>query len=392
MRKGIIIFILTFIVILLLMPVAEAAPAGGIETGLPGDVPDGGVQSGQMTVEGVQESQSEVLETDKLENALPDDAGSLLGDMKITDSLDLSGGIQKIFEGIQNGIGEAVTGGLKSAAVILIIAILCSTVSTAFEGGAKYAILAGVLAISAVSVLNVNAFIGLGSKTLDDMNTFSKMLLPTLTGAAAASGAITSAAAKYAATALFMDIMMTVSKNIIVPLIYAYTATSIAEAALGGDGLTGASNLLKWLTRTLMMGIVLLFVAYLSLTGVISGTTDAVTTKALKTTISTVLPVVGSIIADASETVLAGASILRNAIGIFGFLAVAATCLYPFLHLGVNYLLYKAAAGLSGSIADGRITKLVSAVSTAFGMMLGLVGASALMLFISIISVIKVVT
>jgi stage III sporulation protein AE len=224
------------------------------------------------------------------------------------------------------------------------------------------------------------------------MNTFSKMLLPTLTGAAAASGAITSAAAKYAATALFMDVMMTVSRNIIVPLIYAYTATSIAEAALGGEGLSGASNLLKWLAKTVMMGIVLLFVAYLSLTGVISGTTDAVTTKALKTTISTVLPVVGGIIADASETVLAGASILRNAIGIFGFLAVAATCLFPFLHLGVNYLLFKAAAGLSGAIADGRITKLVNAVSTAFGMMLGLVGASALMLFISIISVIKVAT
>jgi len=146
------------------------------------------------------------------------------------------------------------------------------------------------------------------------------------------------------------------------------------------------------MARTIMLAVVLLFVAYLSLTGVISGTTDAVTTKALKTTISTVLPVVGSIIADASETVLAGASILRNAIGIFGVLAVAATCIYPFLHLGVNYLLYKAAAGLSGAIADGRITKLVNSVSAAFGMMLGLVGASALMLFISIISVIKVVT
>ncbi|NMA25523.1 MAG: stage III sporulation protein AE [Clostridiales bacterium] len=378
MKKGTSIFIMIIILILFLMTAAGAAGTGDARAA--------------TTVEDVQKSQAEALETDKLENALPDEAGSLLGDMKITDSLDLSGGVKKLIEGVQKGIGDAVTGGLKSAAVIVIIAVLCSTVNAALEGGAKYAVLAGVLAISAVSVLNVNAFIGLGSKTLDDMNSFSKMLLPTLTGAAAASGAVTSAAAKYAATALFMDIMMSVSKSIVVPLIYAYTATSVAEAALGGEGLTGASNLLKWLTKTVMSGIVLLFVAYLSLTGVISGTTDAVTTKALKTTLSTVLPVVGSIIADASETVLAGASILRNAIGIFGFLAVAATCLFPFLHLGVNYLLYKAAAGVSGAVADGRITRLVNAAGTAFGMMLGLVGASALMLFISIISVIKVVT
>lgn len=382
MKKVCVVFFMLVILTLLFTPNVRAA--GQIEEPTTGEP--------QLTAEDIQKSQADALDTDKLEDALPGDAGELLGDMNITDSLDLAGGVQKLWEGIQKGVGEAFTGGLKSAALIVVIAVLCSTVSTALEGGAKYAILAGILAIAAISVSNVNAFIGLGNKTIDDMNTFSKMLLPTLSGAAAASGAITSAAAKYAATTLFMNILMTVSKSIVVPIIYAYTATSIAEAALGGDALTGASNLLKWLAKTVMLAIVLLFVAYLSLTGVISGTTDAVTTKALKTTITTVLPVVGSIIADASETVLAGASILRNAIGIFGFLAVAATCLFPFLHLGVNYLLYKAAAGVSGAIADGRITKLVNAVSTAFGMMLGVVGASALMLFIAIISVIKVVT
>lgn len=351
-----------------------------------------GTKGEETTAAEVQSGQADALQTDKLENALPDEAGNTLGNMKVTDSLDLSGGIQKLFKSIQDSFGEIFTSALKSAVVIIVIAVLVSIVGTAFEGGSKYALLAGILAISAVSVSNINSFIGLGGKTLDDMNTFSKMLLPTLTAAAAASGAITSAAAKYAATALFMDIMMTVSKNVVMPLIYAYTATSIAEAALGGEGLSGASNLLKWLAKTVMIVAMLLFIAYLSLTGVISGATDAVTAKALKTTISTVLPVVGGIIADAADTVLAGASILRNAIGVFGLLAVAGTCILPFLRLGANYLLYKTAAGLSGAIADGRITKLVNAVSSAFGMMLGLVGASAMMLFISIISVIKVVT
>ena len=345
-----------------------------------------------MTAADVAESQAQALGTEKLEGALPDEAGKTLGNLKVIDSLDLKGGFQKLLNGVSDNLGDILTGAVKSAAVILLIAVLCSVVTAAFEGAAKYAVLAGVLAISIISVSNVGDFIGLGGKTLDDMNTFSKMLLPTLTAAATASGAVTSAAAKYAATALFMDILMTVAKNLVMPLIYAFTATSIGEAALGGEGLSGASNLLKWLTRTIMMICVLLFILYLSLTGVISGATDAATTKALKTTISTALPVVGSIIADASETILAGASIVRNAVGIFGLLAVLATCILPFLRLGANYLLYKAAAGLSGAIADSRITKLVGAVSTAFGMMLGLVGASAMMLFISIISVIRVVT
>ncbi len=375
MKKMLIVFALALALALVLAPPTSAI----------GDTSDE-----PMSAEDVQDEQAEALDTDGLQNALPDDAADTLDGLKVTDSLDLSGGVQKLYDTLRANIGDVLSRGLKSAAAILMIAILCSVVGAAFEGGAKYALLAGILAIAAVSVSNINTFIGLGGKTLEELNTYSKVLLPTLTAAAAASGAVTSAAAKYAATALFMDMLMSVSRNIIVPLIYAYTATSIAEAALGGDSLSGASNLLKWLSRTIMTIIMLLFIAYLSLTGVISGATDAVTAKALKTTISTVLPVVGGIISDAAETVLAGASILKNAVGIFGLLAVAATCLLPFLRLGVNYLLYKAAAGMSGAIADSRISKLVGAVGTAFGMMLGLVGASGLMLFISIISVIKV--
>jgi hypothetical protein len=243
-----------------------------------------------LTSDDILDSQSEALETDKLEDALPEEAGETLDGLQVTDSLDFESGLEKLYKGIESNIGGILTGGLKNAAVILMIAIFTSTVNAAFEGGAKYAILAGVMGIAAVSVFNISTFIGLGSKTLDDMNTFSKMMLPTLTAAAAAGGAVTSAAAKYAATTLFMDVLMTISKNVVVPLIYAYTATSIAEAAFGGDGLTGASNLLKWMTKTLMTVMMLVFVAYLTLTGVISGATDAVTAKALKTTISTSCP------------------------------------------------------------------------------------------------------
>jgi stage III sporulation protein AE len=343
-----------------------------------------------VTAAELEKRQADALGLDKLEKALPESAGDILRGMRVTDSLDLNAGVGRLFDSARSNLGGIVASSVKNAAVILVIAVLSATVNAAFEGGAKYAVLAGVLAISAVSVSSVTTFIGLGARTLEELNIFSKMLLPTLTAAATASGAVTSAAAKYAATALFMDVMMTVSQKVIVPLIYAFTATSIAEAALGGNGLAGASNLLKWLSRTVMSVMMLLFVAYLTLTGVISGTTDAVATKTLKTAFNTILPVVGGIIADASETVLAGASILRNAVGIFGLIAVIATCLLPFLRLGVNYILYKAVAGLSGSVSDGRITKLVGAVSAAFGMMMGLVGACALMLFVAIISVIKV--
>ena len=136
-------------------------------------------------------------------------------------------------------------------------------------------------AISAVSVLNINTFIGLGSKTLDDMNTFSKMLLPTLDGGGHGKRCCNLGCCQIrGGTTLFSGCFDDgFQKTLSFRLYMAYTATSIAEAALGGDSLSGASNLLKWLTKTIMTLMMLLFVAYLSLTGVISGATDAVTAR-----------------------------------------------------------------------------------------------------------------
>jgi len=133
-------------------------------------------------------------------------------------------------------------------------------------------------------------------------------------------------------------------------------------------------------------------VAYITVTGVVSGTADATAAKVAKTTISTVLPVVGSIISDAASTVVAGAGVLRNTIGIFGILAVLAICILPVLRLGANYLLYKLASGLTMAITDKRISTLISNLGSAFGMIMGLTGAGGIMIFFSIFSIIKAVT
>ena len=92
---------------------------------------------------------------------------------------------------------------------------------------------------------------------------------------------------------------------------------------------TIAEGLKKAITWILTSSL-LLFTVYLSVVRVISGAVDGTTVKVAKTAISGVVPVVGGIIAEASETVLLGAGMLRNTIGIFGMLAILAACAYPF--------------------------------------------------------------
>ena len=203
---------------------------------------------------------------------------------------------------------------------------------------------------------------------------------------------MTSAAAKYAATALFMDILMTAARTLLLPLAYVCLAARTASAALDSPAIDGASRLITKVTGIATTAIMTAFTAWLGITGAVSGAADAVTSRAAKTAISAALPVVGGVISDAASTVVAGAGLLKNAVGAFGLIAAAGVCLAPFLMLGLRYLFYKAAAALAAAFADKRISGLISELGGVFGMVLGVVGAAALMLFISIISVTKAVS
>ena len=142
------------------------------------------------------------------------------------------------------------------------------------------------------------------------------------------------------------------------------------------------SSDLTWILTTAL----LVFTVYLSVVRIISGSADGAAVKVAKAAISGVVPVVGGIIADASETVLAGAGMLKNTIGVFGMLAILAACAYPFLQLGVQYLLYKGTAYLASVVGAPGLCKLIDGLGGAFGLILGMTGSCALLLLISVLA------
>ena len=87
---------------------------------------------------------------------------------------------------------------------------------------------------------------------------------------------------------------------------------------------------------------------------------------------------------------LAGLGIML--VGVALLLAVLAICLTPFVTIGVQYLLYKLAAFLAGTVTQEPLADLIDALGSAFGLMLGMTGSCALALLISIISSVSVVS
>ena len=89
---------------------------------------------------------------------------------------------------------------------------------------------------------------------------------------------------------------------------------------------------------------------------------------------------------------LSKAGLLRSGVGVFGLLAVAAICLAPVLRLGLQYLLLKLAGGLCAVAGSEDVGRLASGFGSVCGMLLGLVGAGAAMLFVSLIMGLQAVT
>lgn len=318
-----------------------------------------------------------------------------LEDAKLSSNLDVNGMLEGILEDGKQSAQDVLKHALRSCMILLTIVILFGLADGISKGtGNGFPILpvAAALAITAVAVSDMFNLVGMGRESMENMQTFSKVLLPSVAAATAAAGSPGAAIAKQLATVLFSDFLITLINQLLLPLTFAYIAASVAYAAIGNEGLKRIGGFLKWIVHTLLGAFLLAFIAYLNMSGAIAGSTDATTVKAAKFTVSNMVPVVGGILSDAAETVLAGASMLRSVIGVFGMLVVLAMCLMPFLHLGAHYLAYKATSALAATVADSRTAGLIDAIGSAFGMVLGMTASCAMLLIISMVSAISMVT
>ena len=142
-----------------------------------------------------------------------------------------------------------------------------------------------------------------------------------------------------------------------------------------------------------MSAILAAFVGFLSLSGLLAGSADRVAVRVGKSVISGAVPIVGGILSEATEALLAGAGALRSTLGVLGVFAVLSLCLAPLLRLTVQYLLYRAAAFFCGMVGSDTLRSFLEQLSSAFSLMLAMTAGGAFLLLASLlIAVIMVVT
>ena len=297
---------------------------------------------------------------------------------------------------VRSALTELLRSGVRSCTMLMLLALLCGAAEGLSDGAGADAVrfvpYFGVLGASLLAAGDLTALIGLGAQTVDELGVLGKLRIPTVAAAMAAGGCVGTASVWQVGTLLVSDMLLTVTREVLLPLVYCYIALSAAGALLPRGGLdvlaVGVKKLLSWG----VCGVTLLFTAFLTLSNVLTGSADKAAVKAGSFVISNAVPVVGGILSEATEAVLAGAGALRGTVGTLGVFAVLAVCAIPLLRLAVQFLFYQAAAFLSAMAGSETLQKFITRLSGAFTLVLALCASCAAILLAALLVAMTMVT
>lgn len=334
---------------------------------------------------------SEAFGTEQLEEALPEAAETYMEGVTVDTVGSFGEGLQSLVSGALGNSGGSVKQALGLGVQIIAIVLLASVMRSFGVGKTVSAVeLAAVLATGLCCIGNMSGYFTTVAETVDDISAFSGFLFSALAATTAATGAVGTSTALYGVTVAVCSLISRGLQAVFLPAISCYLALMLASAAVGDSGLSMVGDTLKQMLTLLLKFAVIGFTAYLSLTGVVSGSADSASIRAAKLTISTAVPVVGSLIADASETLLVSAGLLRSGIGIFGMLGVLAVSIGPFLETGIGYLSLKVTAAVAASTGEKQLSGLISTMATGFGLLTALTGVCTLLIIIACVCFMRV--
>lgn len=331
---------------------------------------------------------------EQLQQAMPSESQSFLQGIH-ADTFDFGQAIVQMLKRsstAQAQVFRAGLGSLTRALLVLIVTAAASGLRTVSGAEENMTIsMAGALGLTTVLLGDMRGLMQLCTQTLEQVSVFSKSMLPIMATAVSIAGAPTTATVLHAATMFALDFVIRFLSGVLVPGVSAYIAIITIDAAMGNAMLTQMAAFVKWLITGSMKLILTIFMAYITISGSFSGSADGIAIKAARFAVAGGVPVVGGIISDATETMLSGAQLLKNTIGIFGMLCVLAICLLPFLRVGINYLLFKTGTAVISPVCSKSLSGLMSGITDSFGLLLGMLGTCSSILFLELIYAVTLV-
>ena len=193
------------------------------------------------------EEQLGLYDASALEDAVPDGARELL-DPSVTLNPELSGAFSAMLRRAAGRISDYARQSGASALRIAGIAALCGVAQTMLasaDSRLPIVTVAGCAASASCLFSDAGSLCALARETIGETGVFSRLLMPVLLSAAAASGAAASAGTQYAAVVFVCDVLIALLDGLVVPSVYCHMALALAQSLSGDEALGKVAGMLK---------------------------------------------------------------------------------------------------------------------------------------------------
>lgn len=309
----------------------------------------------------------------------------------ITGNIDNSTIINIVFSLLGENIKTALTT-IASVMVVVIIHSILKAISENLgnENVSKIAYYIEYILIITLVMTNFSTIITEMKEAVQNLTGFANTLIPLMITLMMTTGNIVSSGMLQPILLLLITFISNFMTNILIPIALVSTAlgiiSKISDQAQVGKLSKFLHSSMIWILGTVLT----LFVSITSLEGGLTASVDGVTAKAAKTAISSVVPVIGSILGDAVNTIVGCSNIIKNAVGMVGIIVIIAICIRPILQLAVLTVTYYLGAALCEPIADEKVVGILEQMGGTFKIFLAVMFALTALLIIGIAIVMKI--
>ncbi|PWM70858.1 MAG: hypothetical protein DBX59_09840 [Bacillota bacterium] len=273
-------------------------------------------------------------------------------------------------------------------AIILAIAVLCTIVSSAranflSESIKEMVFYVCIIAVIVILAADFGALVENSKNTIQKLTNLSQIMLPVIITLMIAGGGTASAALYKPAVAFLTNGISGIFLNVLIPVVGLTVVFSVLSSLSSSFKLNNTQSFLHGLIKWLIGLSVTVFAFFMTAQGLSSAVIDGVSFRAAKYAITNSIPLVGGLLKDGFDLVLAGTVLIKNAVGLSAVFLIFSIILQPVIHLLVFQLTLKLFAALAEPVSDGRISALLASVSKSVSYLLAIVLAIGLMMFIS---------
>lgn len=276
---------------------------------------------------------------------------------------------------------------------IIGIAFLCAIlkhIQSSFGGNVSE--IAFYVCYMLVIVLVVTSFTNITAvciKSINKLTSFMEIIIPTLIALLVGTGNITTVISMQPIILTMISIISVIVSKLVIPIIVTSTILNLVGNISMQVNVEKLSKFMKKTVMYVLEFVMIIFLGLLSLEGSLASNVDGVTAKVAKTAVSNVVPVVGKLISDATDSVIGAVSITKNAVGIIGVITISVIALGPILKSFVFMTFFNLSSAICDTLADERISKSMSIVAESIKHIFGIMVMVMFLFIIAITLMIK---